>query len=51
MQIIGIWIIFDHFWAIPDPKSQIYVEENLRFSMSENSHIFSEETGPDFLWR
>ena len=24
MQIIGIWIIFDHFWAIPDPKSQIW---------------------------
>ena len=24
MQIIGIWIVFDHFWAIPDPKSQIW---------------------------
>ena len=24
MQIIGIWIIFDHFWAIPDPISQIW---------------------------
>ena len=24
MQIIGIWIIFDHFWAIPEPKSQIW---------------------------
>ena len=39
------------FHIIFEQKPQICVEENLRFSMSEKSHIFSEETGPDFLWR
>ena len=34
-----------------EQKSLICVEENLRFSVSEKSHNFFEETGPDFLWR
>ena len=48
MPILGIWIIFDHFWAITDPKSQIWGPRSWPIFFLQNIGMWGVQS--DAMW-